>query len=1479
MSALLPAVFVGLVTVALVGLRALHTTRRRLARLEHRLQLAKQAAGLSFCEYVFHDQSVASCRQVSEHGLWTHAVDSRAGSLLSAPCPGLDPAHQAECMRAIQACADGKTSELEIEYQLTLADGSVRWRLARGSICRGAKGEPSTLSAISIDITTRKLVEQEIRRLTVGVESTLRGSDTAIWDLELHGQSIMQSRVADARRRGDSIPERDYWSAVQAAVAPEHQQPLTDAVDQCLRGERDELQFEYRAIGAPGEPPRWRFARGRAIRGPGGKPVRFVGTTVDVTSLKQAEEEKQRATLLLEVATRLSRVYVWQFDFDGGGLENARATFMNVWESLGYEAPPAPIDFAASMGMVVLPEDAGPVMGAIEACIRGETPLFEAEYRVRHHDGSIHWNLGRGIIHRDADGTPLRFIGTSVDVTALKVAEEDARRNRERLELAIVGSKACTWDFELTDGSIMNSRATYANVFEILGYTADDDTSQYADALAALIAPEDQARFIGDVQQHLDGTAREWEHVHPVRAKDGSRLWHLARGVTRRDPTTGRALRLTGSSIDITDLVRMEHALRESEQRFRATFENAAVGMLLLDAEGRILETNDTLCKLTAYSREELAGQSYLEFLPSDIEGARERMRQLLAGEVEKHSFERQYLRRDGSLGWSHLTYSIMLRDTGTPARVLAILQDITERKNLEQDLHKTNERLALAIVGSNTGIYEIDLPNGTLEGATIRVANAWEMAGFDPMTAPIDYASATAYSIHPDDLERTYAETVAYLSSGSGHLESEFRTRREDGSIGWLLTRARVVRDAHGKPTRLLGTQFDITEMKRIEEELQHARQAAESANRAKDEFVANVSHEIRTPMNAILGMTELALDASETAHQKQLLSTVKVAARNMLHVINDLLDVSKITAGKLTLDYADFSLRAAIGDAVRALAVRAHRKGLELISHVHRDVPDAYFGDAGRLRQVLMNLIGNAVKFTARGEVVVEVAIDPNVAPTDESVALLFTVRDTGIGIAPEKHAAIFRAFEQEDASTTRRFGGTGLGLTISAQLAALMGGQITVDSTPGRGSTFAFTARFARSSRGDWAGLLSSGPLEDVDVLVVDDNETNRQILMEWLTTWRMRAMATADAASTFEALERAQESGAPFSLVLLDGRMPDVDGITLAGRIRERFGPAVHRLILLSSDDSTILASRSRDAGIHACLLKPLQQSELLETIWAVMSAPADEDAIATRGKESASTSTVAGARAPRVLVAEDNELNVALLQELLGRRGHLVEVAGDGRTALELATRDDTSYDVMLLDLHMPELDGFGVVRAIREHEQGTKKHLPIIALTARSSNRDREKALAAGMDDFLSKPIEVEALWTAIDRATASLTPRKHRPSRLLDARAILRTCGGDAAILEKLGEVFRRSVPEHVAKARAALADRDLPRLREAAHLLYGTLAAFSTVAGALASTLEDAAMREDVESCTELIARLESMCDELLEDTRDLTIEALSL
>ena len=661
---------------------------------------------------------------------------------------------------------------------------------------------------------------------------------------------------------------------------------------------------------------------------------------------------------------------------------------------------------------------------------------------------------------------------------------------------------------------------------------------------------------------------------------------------------------------------------------------------------------------------------------------------------------------------------------------------------------------------------------------------------------------------------------------------------------------------------------------------------------------------------MNAILGMTDLALATSLTEDQRRSLKTVKSAADNLLGIINDLLDFSKIEAGKLALDPADFSLRTSVGDTLRALALRAHTKGLELVCHVHPDVPDALVGDAGRLRQVLLNLVGNALKFTEQGEVVVRVssaasglaedAQEGTAKPQAAEVELHFSVSDTGIGIPREKQATIFRAFEQEDASTTRKYGGTGLGLTIASRLVALMGGQISVDSAPGRGSTFVFTARFGLQPHP--AAPTSAQPpvlLRNLPVLIVDDNATNRHILQEWFRDWQMEADAVGDAAAAMDALWHRAANGRPYGLVLLDARMPDRDGLTVAAMIRERTELSATRLILLTSGDRPGDWERTRELRIDAHLLKPVQQNELLETIYRVMRVASGGWQVAGEDASTPASSTLhpppSTLHPRRILVAEDNEFSARLMEQVLTRQGHRVRLAANGRETLALAEGGD--FDLLLLDLHMPELDGFGVVGAIRERERTAGGHLPVIALTARSRREDRERCLAAGMDDFLTKPVPTAALFAAIDRVvrkdesgrmedeeqnrSASNSSFILHPSSfgtaLLDPNAVLTACGDDANLLGRMCQDFQTYAPARLAEVDEALRQQDAPRLCQAAHKFSALLFAFSTVAGKVASDLEDRAAEGQLEESQPLVAQLATMTQELLQQAGGLSLGIL--
>ena len=532
---------------------------------------------------------------------------------------------------------------------------------------------------------------------------------------------------------------------------------------------------------------------------------------------------------------------------------------------------------------------------------------------------------------------------------------------------------------------------------------------------------------------------------------------------------------------------------------------------------------------------------------------------------------------------------------------------------------------------------------------------------------------------LHPED--RAWA--MAYWRDaveGRVSYDLEYRIRGSDGRYRWFKTRGRPMRDEAGRIVQWIGTCTDIDDQKRAEEAERRAKEAAEAASRAKSEFLANVSHEIRTPMNAILGMTELAIETSGSDEQRQYLTIVKSSADALLNVINDLLDFSKIEAGKLELDPAEFSLRQVLGETLRALALRAHKKGLELVCQIQPDVPDALFGDAGRLRQILLNLVGNAIKFTEEGEVVVRIEAGPTDGAAERdspegrsgpSQVLGFSVSDTGIGIPLDKQQKIFQAFEQEDNSMTRRYGGTRLGLSIAMRLVALMHGEIGVESEPGRGSTFRFTARFGlQPDQPDRPLVRPLVELQGLRVLIVDDNATNRRILEGWFRGWRTEPAMVADGLEAFDALWRASASGRPFPLVVLDARMPDIDGLVLAERILQSPELSQTRVVLLTSDDLHGEVTRFRELGIAAYTMKPVQQDELLEIIYRVLSRPEPIETPAAlpacpSGGDTPSHAPAEPAAALRILLAEDNLFNQQLIDHLLRRRGHDVVVARDG----------------------------------------------------------------------------------------------------------------------------------------------------------------------------------------------------------------------
>jgi two-component system sensor histidine kinase/response regulator len=785
------------------------------------------------------------------------------------------------------------------------------------------------------------------------------------------------------------------------------------------------------------------------------------------------------------------------------------------------------------------------------------------------------------------------------------------------------------------------------------------------------------------------------------------------------------------NSHDITRRQVAEAALRQSEERYRCLIANLPDVTWTSSLDGSTPYISENVKDVLGFTAEEIrrAGtELWLQRLhPEDLERVISALRALFATDTP-FNIEYRIERKDGEWIWVHdRAFRTYEKDGIRYAD--GIFSDITARKRSEQGLRESEQRYRLLFERNLAGVFRSTTDGGFLDcnEATARIL------GYESRAQALRYSSAEMF-YRPDD----FTAAIEQLAREKALTNFEVCLKRRDGEPVWVLENVTLIED--GPDAGMIeGTLIDISARKQAEAALLEAKEAAEAANRAKSEFLANMSHEIRTPMNGILGMTELALDTSLDREQRQYLDMIKQSADSLLGVINDILDFSKIEAGRLELERIEFDLHEWLSHALAPLALRAQEKKLQFHSWVAESVPPYGVGDPTRLRQVLVNLVGNALKFTERGEVSVGVEREP---ADSSSLWLRFWVKDTGVGIPAEKQAAILEPFTQADGSTTRRYGGSGLGLTICRRLVQMMDGRLWLESAPGQGSTFHFTARLDMATATPRSPAICPPDLNDMPVLVVDDNATNRRILQGLLGGWRMKPVSADSAASALAVLEEVQRNGGSIPLLLVDAGMPEMDGFELIACLRQQKRMPTATIMMLTSNTQEGDAARCRQLGVSGYLVKPVGRSELLNAIQRALAISKSKVPEITHGAKPAK-------RQLHILVADDDRLNQTLAVRILEKQGHEVEVAANGREVLQKLGA--ARFDVVLMDVRMPEMDGYAATAQIREQERNTGRHLPIIATTAHALKGDRERCLAAGMDGYVAKPLQAAELLKQVE--------------------------------------------------------------------------------------------------------------------------------
>ena len=1249
----------------------------------------------------------------------------------------------------------------------------------------------------------------------------------------------------------------------------------------------------------------WASENARAVRDESGQVVCYEGSMVDITARKQAETALAQERELLRTLVDHLPARIYFKDTAGRYLLNNQSHL----ESLGVP------DQADTLGKTLFdfhPPDLAQGYNEWEQeVIRSGVAVLDKEEPAQHRsNGERRWHLTSKVPLRDAQGQVTGLIGISHDITERKEMEAAVQRERALLR-TLIDNLPDRIHFKDAEGRYqINNRAHLEWIGltrqeDILGKTqfdflSEEEAQKYRDwdleimrTGQAVLDQEECTRKSGPSGTEVLDKA-EIDQPHAAEEL----RWRLVSKIPLLD-AQGQATGIVTISHDITRRKQLEAEAQRERTLLRTLIDHLPDAVYVKDVQGRkTLANRADVANLGRTTEAEVLGQSDSMFFPPEVAAKFEADDQAVLTSGQPLNKPEELITDTQGLPRWFLTSKLPLRNAdGQVIGLIGVSRDVTGRKQLETMAQRERTLLRTLIDNLPDAIYAKD----SLGRKTL--ANPADVRNMGRTTETEVLGQSDFAFFPPESAAKFHAADLAVIESGQPVLNREESYTDAQGNPQWLLTSKLPLRDVDGKVVGLVGIGHDITERKQNEILLQeqaatllennaqleaaiaranHLAMQAELANQAKSEFLANMSHEIRTPMNGVIGMTGLLLDSELTSEQREFTEIVRSSGEALMSVINDILDFSKIEARKLDLEKLDFDLRTTLEAAADMIALRAQAKGLELTCLIEPEVPVQLQGDPGRLRQILVNLAGNAVKFTPKGEVAIHVSLEAEAGP---SVTLRFAIKDTGIGIPPARLKALFGAFVQVDSSTTRQYGGTGLGLAISKQLAELMGGKIGVESVEGQGSTFWFTVVLTKQSPVR-AQLPESGvALTGVKILVVDDHASNRLVVTSLLRNWGCRYAEAASGETAMAELRTAAQAGDPFRMALLDMCMPGMDGEGLARWIKIEPALQTTVLVLLTSLAQPGTPARLAELGFAGCLTKPLHQAALRSLLKRVLEAAppsAQPPEAFPEGLDFSSRLTADQPRRPtaRILVAEDNQTNQAVALAILQRLGYRADAVANGQEAI--AALQQIPYDLVLMDCQMPELDGYEASRRIRQPGSGVRSpNLPIIAMTANAMQGDREKCLRAGMNDYLPKPVQPAALMHAIKLWLPALAKSPPQPPptaappaaapapevvAIFNSKDLLERLLGDDATARIVVAGFVDDVPKQLRLLREHLEQGATPAATRQAHTLKGAAASVGAAAlSTVACELEKAGQSGDLTLLASLLPRLDEQFTQL--------------